>query len=82
MKNTLRVIFWGTLVFAIVVAVACWGAKMGAETEAKRWNDGICECGGHYQLFDIEKTKGDEYYYYKCDKCDNILRSTHCFKKG
>lgn len=82
MKSVLRGIFWGTLIFALVVAIVYWGAKMDEETEAKRWNNGVCECSGHYQLFDIEKTKGYEYYYYKCDKCDNVLRATHCFKKG
>ena len=32
------------------------------------------------QLFDIERARGNEYYYYKCDKCNGIFKTTHYFK--
>lgn len=39
-----------------------------------------CECGGHYELFDISRVSYrksfSEYYYYKCDKCGDIYRSS------
>ena len=79
-KTILRAVCWWIFIVVSIIIIAWGGATLQKQTEEKRWNDGVCECGGHYQLFDIERHRGDEYYYYKCDKCDNVLRATHCFK--
>ena len=78
--TALKVPFIVALVIASVVLIAVWGTAQKRQTENELWNEGVCDCGGHYQLFDIERTRGDEYYYYKCDKCNGIFKSTHCFK--
>ena len=80
MKINLREFFWETFI-AISIIIVAWGcATLTKQTAEEKWNCGTCECGGHYQLFDIEWSKGDEYYYYKCNKCDNVFRTTYYFK--
>lgn len=39
--------------------------------------DEFCECGGHYELFDIEHNDNSilDYYYYKCNKCGNTAKT-------
>lgn len=80
MKKTLRVLFWIAFIAMSIITIAWGAATLQEQTEAKQWNNGICTCEGHYQLFDIEKSKYGKFYYYKCDKCNNIFRSNHCFK--
>ena len=48
--------------------------------EAK-WNEGKCECGGQWELVDIE-SKTDSImveYFYTCNECDNTIY-THSAK--
>lgn len=78
--KTLAILIISVLVTALIIFIAVWGADQDKQTEDRLWNNGICSCEGHYQLFDIERTRGDEYYYYKCDKCNGIFRTTHYFK--
>ncbi len=63
----------------IMLLVGCLiGGVLTLETaiEDNIWNDGIhTECGGNWELFDIERTKGGhDLFYYKCDKCDYTVR--------
>ena len=78
--TALKVPFIVALVIASVILTAVWGTAQKRQTENELWNEGVCDCGGHYQLFDIERTRSDEYYYYKCDKCNGIFKTTHYFK--
>lgn len=81
MKKTLHTFFWIVFITISIFSIA-WGATvLHRQEEANQWNDGVCKCEGHYQLFDVERVKsGEEFYYYKCDKCNNIFRSNHCFR--
>ena len=37
---------------------------------AERWNDGYCECGQHWELKGVSKTRnGSETKYYSCPEC-------------
>ena len=40
------------------------------------WNNGIhAECGGNWELFDIERTRnGHDLCYYRCNNCDYVTR--------
>ena len=39
-----------------------------------KWNNGYCECGGEWDLINIdyEKRRGN-IYYYECVKCNNVI---------
>ena len=41
------------------------------------YNKGVCRtCNGHYEFFDVERTRNSlPEYYYKCDNCDDIVRT-------
>ena len=45
---------------------------------AKRWNDGHCECGQHWELKGATKTKnGSETKYYACPECYTEIEIIH-----
>lgn len=62
--------FIGILFFMVFSCVHC-----SLEIDKESYNNGKCtECkNGNYELFDIEEPN---YYYYKCDKCEHIIRLT------
>lgn len=39
----------------------------------KLYNNGECSCGGKYEIFDIEKTRYSNDYYYKCNNCNKVI---------
>ena len=78
--TALKIPFIVALFITLSILIAVWGADQDRQTEERLWNNGVCSCEGHYQLFDIERHRGDEYYYYKCDKCNGIFKTTHYFK--
>lgn len=40
-----------------------------AEGEQERWNNGICECGGTYELSAASQYRSSKTFYYTCDNC-------------
>ena len=59
-----------TLIIIVFVVVMLVGAVRCSTTMDKRnWNNGYCECGGHWEY---EQSVGHQYrtsYVFKCDKC-------------
>lgn len=50
------------------------------ENAHSRWNNGICECGGTYELSAASGRGSFKSFYYSCDKCghteefDNLMK--------
>lgn len=45
------------------------------KVDEQMFNSGYCECGGEWDLFDIEYRKNSgSLYFYKCEECKNIIR--------
>ena len=77
-------IYWGNskkpkMVIAILLAIAVGAGFSGTlaldkKCEDSYWNGGIHEkCGGHWELFDMDRTKhGHVLYYYQCDECNYV----------
>jgi hypothetical protein len=40
-----------------------------AEWKQERWNNGICECGGTYELSAASQYRSSKTFYYTCDNC-------------
>lgn len=58
---------------AFIVSVVFCIVKCSREQDKKEWNNGYCECGGHWVY---EQAIGHAYstsYLYKCDKCGKTL---------
>ena len=58
------------ILIALIVAIAIGGAILQAKHNQTLWNDGYCECGGHWELKGATKVKnGTTTKYYACEKC-------------
>lgn len=58
---------------ALIFGMVCSMVKCSREQDKKEWNNGYCECGGHWVY---EQAVGHAYstsYLYKCDKCGKTL---------
>lgn len=64
------------VVLAISAAIGglmCLDAKMNEEI----WNDGICDCGGQYELVSVTKSRmGSKTFYYLCDDCQTCIETS------
>lgn len=55
------------LVFWVFISGAIWAQSV---SETEKWNDGFCECGAHWELKGVTKTKmGSKTKYYSCPEC-------------
>lgn len=73
MKDTVRDIIQIILVIVIFCGVIIGVVRCSKEQEEKEWNNGYCECGGH---FEYEQAVGHQYttsYIYRCDSCGKII---------
>ena len=59
------------LIGALMIGLAC--SNTADETMAQ-YNNGVCECGGHWELFSVDVDKGNTYYFYKCDECGTLIK--------
>lgn len=61
-----------TLILALIVMFTCIIA------DYTLWDNGTCpECGGHWELFDIERSiYSFNKYVYKCDTCFRTIETT------
>jgi hypothetical protein len=63
--NLIQVIIGAVFIIALVIGLV----KCSMNKDEKTWNNGCCECGGHWKY---EQAVGHQYrtsYIYKCDKC-------------
>lgn len=51
-----------------------------AEREQERWNNGICECGGTYELSAASQYRSSKTFYYTCDNCGHIEEFSNLMK--
>ena len=58
--------FLVVFVFWFAISGACW---FNAENNAKKWNNGFCECGTHWELTGVSKYRSSETKYYTCSNC-------------
>ena len=71
-KKTIYKIFCYILVLVILFSIkGCLDNLL--------WNDGYCNassCGGQFELYDVEVSRGFQYYIYKCDTCGNVIETS------
>lgn len=53
---------------------------MGDESRNNRWNDGICNCGGIYELSAASQSHASKSFYYTCDSCGHTEEFSHLMK--
>ena len=66
-----------------VLAVACGVMTLiykDAENANDRWNNGVCECGGTYELSAASQYRTSKTFYYTCDECGHTEEFSHLMK--
>lgn len=66
-----------------VLAVTCGVMTLickGAENANDRWNNGVCECGGTYELSAASQYRSSKSFYYTCDECGHTEEFSHLMK--
>lgn len=78
MKDLLESLLIALVITGIIIAPIWFGSsicnKHLHENDINKYNNGICECGGHYEF--INKTRGSihsEEYVFQCDSCNKII---------
>ena len=69
MKDTVIEFILSIIGIVFIIAVFIGLVKCSMNQDEKQWNNGCCECGGHWEY---EQAVGHQYsttYMYKCDKC-------------
>ena len=67
-----------TTLIALVIGFGISGLiTLKFTADEKEYNDGYCECGGEWELFDIERgyRNGNTIYYYKCNNCKDVIET-------
>ncbi len=59
------IILW----FAFIISVIICAAKCSIAQDEKKWNNGYCECGGHYVYEQAVGHQNFTSYIYECDSC-------------
>lgn len=73
MKDILYSIVQIILGIVIIGGLVIGAAKCSRDQDEKEWNNGYCECGGHWVY---EQAVGHAYrtsYMYRCDECGKTL---------
>ena len=65
-----------TIILALAIGFGLTGLFMWErKVNEQMFNNGYCECGGEWNLFDVEYRKNSSsLYFYKCEECKNIIR--------
>ena len=67
------------LIASIIIAFAIGFVATGLfflehRADEQMFNSGYCECGGEWDLFDVEKMRNSgSKYYYKCLECKDVI---------
>ena len=78
MKNIKTKLVYGIILLAIIIITV----PTIFFNDKQVYNNGKCECGGQYQLFDVEKDRKSSwtYYYYKCPNCSKTIETNSNFE--
>ena len=66
-----------------VLAVTCGVMILiykDAENANDRWNNGVCECGGTYELSAASQYCNSKSFYYTCDTCQHTEEFSHLMR--
>ena len=67
------------LILVVTFGIATLLYKQG-EGKRERWNNGICECGGTYELSAASQYRSSKTFYYTCDNCGHTEEFSHLMK--
>ncbi len=69
---------FGSLVVLAFLVVFSGGLYFQEQDNNEKWNNGFCECGQHWELNAVSKTRnGTETKYYTCPNCYKEIQIIH-----
>lgn len=73
MEDTVATIIIDTVLIIGLIAVIIFAVKCSHNQDLQTWNNGYCECGGHYEYGQAVGHAYRTSYIYKCDKCGKVV---------
>lgn len=61
------------VVILIIIAICIGSPKISQHNSDILWNDGYCQCGGHYEYQQAVGHFAVTNYIYMCDNCKSII---------
>lgn len=65
-----------SIIIALIIGFGLTGLfYLEYKGDEQKFNSGYCECGGEWELFDVEYRKNSgSLYFYKCKECKETIR--------
>ena len=73
LKAMLELVILFLLTLILLFSIAFIGVKYSQKEDERKYNGGICTCGGHYIYEQAVPHRMDTDYIYICDKCGNMI---------
>ena len=72
-----------SLLLSILIGLLCsYMITENGNLQEEIWNNGIhAECNGEWEFVNGSYDKGTTFYFYKCDKCDEVVKFNSNFTK-
>lgn len=82
-KKTNRDVIIVCIMIVIIIAIVnAVSNRLNIIISYKHYNCGVCEnCDGCYEFLSVSPHFNSDYYYYKCNRCSHIIRTTYNFSE-
>lgn len=74
-----KVGWWVSFLITATIAtvVIAGGFTLEYYGDRDAWNEGHCQCGGSWELVNVQKYKGATHYFYECGNCSDVIDLTN-----
>ena len=73
LKAMLELVILFLLTLILLFSIAFIGVKYSQKEDERKYNGGVCECGGNYVYQQAVAHAYDTDYIYICDKCGRMI---------
>lgn len=69
MKDVIVDIILTILGIVFIIGIVIGALTLSSKQDEKTWNNGYCECGGHFEYEQAVGHRDRTSYIYRCDSC-------------
>lgn len=77
MKDIISYITSILAIFILAIGVLILCVKCAKQNSEKKYNNGYCPCGGHYEYVESVGHMYNTTYIYSCDKCGHKIELSY-----
>lgn len=77
MKDIISYIASILAIFILAIGVLILCVKCAKQNSEKKYNNGYCPCGGHYEYVESVGHMYNTTYIYSCDKCGHKIELSY-----